>query len=132
MAMPRFDPNDWKERLEQNLSHMGVSVNELFTGPFKWTELTTFLRAGITLAEDAFPEDGNGQAKSLLVMALWDYYDKKYNLVQRIDDLVDFRKFLGTMIGTVIEQFDSAAIRGIIERIIIPTMVGLIFPNPSK
>ena len=43
---------------------------------------------------------------------LIDWADSEYSIVQRIDDAVDLRKYLGGWIGTIVEMMDGPLIRG--------------------
>ena len=114
--------------LGEKLADMNTSIKELFTGKFSWKELTQFLKAGVEVAEEMFNYSGAGAKKSEIVMDLWDHYDSEYNLVKKLDDLIDLKKFFGKFVGGMLETIDSKAIRGTIEYIVIPTLVKVVFP----
>jgi len=120
---------DWKDLLKQKLEKLGVTIEDLFAPPFGWSEITIFLKAAIEIAEEFYPEADSGRTKLQLVMEIWDYYDTEYQLVEQLDDMVDFKKLLGSMLGTIVEQFDSTVIRAIVEQVIIPILVGQLFPK---
>lgn len=65
--------------------------------------------------------------KTAYVIALWEMLDKQLNLTQKLDDLIDFRKMFGTVIGTMLEMMDRKAIKALIEFVIIPVLTGLLF-----
>ena len=115
--------------IEKELNKLDTSIHDLFTPPLKWREITTFISAAVSLAERLFPEQGSGGSKLAFVMEVWDHYDKKYHLVDALDNLIDFRKILGIAFGTIVERFDSGVIRAIVEKIIIPLMVSKLFPH---
>lgn len=115
--------------IEKELNDLDTSIHDLFTPPLKWKEITTFITVAVSLAERLFPEHGSGGSKLAFVMEVWDHYDKKYHLVDTLDDLIDFRKFFGVAFGTIIEKFDSGVIRAIVEKIIIPLLVSKLFPH---
>lgn len=120
---------DWESKLNEELLKLNTSIEQLFTGPFYWKELSTFLTAVITLAEITFTEPGSGETKTEFVMAIWHYYDGQYNLTKKFDDLVDFRKIVGTVIGTVVEMWDEKIMVMMVEKLLIPFLVGKLFPH---
>lgn len=116
------------ELLNQKLAEFNTSAKELFTGKFSWKELTTFLKAGVEVAESLFNYSGAGSKKSEIVMSMWDHYDQEFNLVEKLDEMIDLKKFFGTFVGSMLETIDSKAIRGVIEYIVIPSIVKVVFP----
>lgn len=124
--------NNWEELLKKKLADWDTSIENLFTPPFSWTEIVTFLRAAIEVAEHMFPESGSGVDKRKLVMGVWNYYNEAYELTKKVDKLVDFRKILGGFIGGIVEQFDERAVDAIVKWVIIPALVGVIFPHFNK
>ncbi len=120
----------WSEdRLNEILEQFDSTLEDLIEPPIKWQEITAFISAAVILAEELFPDQGSGKEKLELVMEIWDHYDSKFQLVQNLDDLVDFRQIFGMLIGSVVERFDSAIIRALVERLIIPVLVSTIFPH---
>ena len=118
---------DWKEDLKKKLANLGFKIEDLFSPPFALEEIIHFLKAAIEVAEDLFPEPGTGPQKSEIVMEIWDFYDAEYELIQKL--LVDFKKMLGLAVGSVIEIWDSKALRYLIENLAVPQLVKLVFPN---
>ena len=119
----------WQEELKKKLAELGFTIEDLFKKPFSIEEIFHFLKAAIEVAENLFPEPGTGPAKLEIVMEMWDFYDAEYHLIDKIDELVDFKKMLGIAIGTVIEIWDGKALRYLIENFAIPELVKIIFPN---
>jgi len=122
----------WKEHLHEKLEQLNTSVEELFKEPFAWTEITVFLKAAIMVAEDFYPYPDTGVSKRELVMEIWYYYDTEYHLIVRLDEMVDLRKLLGKVVGTILEPFDETVMRAVIEQIIIPIIVSDVFPKFAK
>lgn len=65
--------------------------------------------------------------KTAYVIALWEMLDRQLNITQKLDDLIDFRKMFGTVIGTMLEIMDKKAIKALIQFVILPVLTGLIF-----
>ena len=119
----------WKEELKKKLAKLGFTIEDLFKEPFTIEEIFHFLKSAIEVAENLFPEPGTGPKKLEIVMEMWDFYDEEYGLIQKIDDLINFKKMLGIAIGTVVEIWDGKALRYLIEQFAIPQLVKIIFPN---
>lgn len=121
--------DNWKDALSVKLAEINFTVEELFTPPFEMEEVTHFLKALIEVAEELFPNPHSGPAKLELVMEMWDWHDQEYGLVKKLDELVDFRKIFGTIVGNIAEIWDAKAIRGLIENFAIPQLVKLLYPH---
>lgn len=113
----------------KQLDALDTSIADLIEPPLRWQDVTNFLTAVIKLAEQLFPNAGSGDKKKAFAMEVWEHYDEKYHLTEKLDNLIDFKKILGTAIGTVIEQFDSKVIVMIVEKILIPLLVARLFPH---
>lgn len=123
------DEKNWQEELREKLAEFGITIEQLFTFPFAWEEIVYFLKAAIEVAEKLYPASGTGPSKLELVMEMWNYYDEKYGLINQLDELIDFRKMLGMVVGGVVEVWDSRAMRYLVEHVLIPQLVKLVFPN---
>ena len=54
------------------------------------------------------------------LMSLFDSLDAQYKLIERLDELIDFKKIFGSFFGGLVEKVDQMFIRAIIKYIIFP------------
>jgi len=54
------------------------------------------------------------------LMSLFDSLDAQYKLIERLDELIDFKKIFGGFFGGLVEKVDRMFIRAIIKYIIFP------------
>lgn len=57
------------------------------------------------------------------LMSLFDSLDAQYKLIERLDELIDFKKIFGSFFGGLVEKVDRMFIRAIIKYIIFPLVV---------
>lgn len=57
------------------------------------------------------------------LMSLFDSLDNQYKLIERLDELIDFKKIFGSFFGGIVEKIDRMFIRAIIKYIIFPLVV---------
>lgn len=57
------------------------------------------------------------------LMNLFDSLDAQYKLIERLDELIDFKKIFGGFFGGIIEKVDRLFVRAIIKYIIFPLVV---------
>lgn len=57
------------------------------------------------------------------LMSLFDSLDAQYKLIERLDELIDFKKIFGGFFGGLVEKVDQMFIRAIIKYIIFPLVV---------
>jgi len=57
------------------------------------------------------------------LMSLFDSLDAQYKLIERLDELIDFKKIFGGFFGGLVEKVDRMFIRAIIKYIIFPLVV---------
>jgi len=126
MSRIQIDTSAWLQAIDEKLKQLDQSIEALFTPPFEIKEVSTFLSAAIKVADDLLA-DGTEEDKIALVMEMWDYYDNEYNLVQKLDDAVDFKDLLGSVIGGAVEQVDGLGIRMLVEKLLIPILVKAIY-----
>lgn len=124
--------NEFDEKFDLMLREFDDSIVELVNGQFRWQEATEFLKKGITVAEELVPETGSGSDKNALVMSLWAHYDEDFDLTRKLDELIEFEKIIGKPLGTVFEIWDRTVIKNVIEHILIPLLVSLLFPKKDK
>ena len=118
----------WLEKdVEEILETLDTSIKELLSPPFRLEELSKFISALIQLAEEMISDPKQEEEKRELVLEIWKFYEKKYDLVKQLDLAIDFRKLFGALIGGVVEKFDDNAISLLIEKVIIPVLCGRIY-----
>ena len=57
------------------------------------------------------------------LMSLFDSLDAQYKLIERLDELIDFKKIFGGFFGGLVEKVDRMFIRAIIKYITFPLVV---------
>ena len=57
------------------------------------------------------------------LMSLFDSLDAQYKLIERLDELIDFKKIFGGFFGGLVEKVDRLFVRAIIKYIIFPLVV---------
>ena len=126
-----LDAAEFDDKIDLALSELDDSIKELITGDFAWQEVTTFLKKSIQVAERLLPLPGSGVDKKALVMSVWDYYDEQYQLTEKMDRLIEFEKIIGKPLGAIFEIWDGRIIKNVIEYILIPFLVSLVFPKKA-
>jgi len=126
MSKIQINTETWIQAIDEKLKELDQSIVELFTPPFEIKEISQFLTAAIKVADDLLA-DGSEEDKIALVMEMWDYYDNEYQLVQKLDDAVDFKELLGTMVGGALEQVDQLGLRMLVEKLLIPILIKAIY-----
>ena len=88
--------------------------------------LYALLRETIDAVEVISEAPGSGEDKKQIVLEVWDYYNKRFKLVDQLDKLIDLKKILKVpLIGRLAEQWDDDVIEWVIERFLIPNTVSL-------
>ena len=116
-----------------NLRKAIVLLNDdaikLFSVKVTWEKITAFIASILKVCESLYQEVGQGENKLALAMQIWNHFDEQYKLIQALDNLIDLRKILGSVIGTVAEIWDAKILEAVIESILIPAMVSILFPK---
>lgn len=113
--------------IEDKLARMDKAIEDLLAPPFTPRELTALLSATIEVANEFLGDDAQEDEMIALTLEIWNYYESKYDLINKIDDAVDFRKIFGTAVGTIVEQFDGKGIEMLIEKLIIPMLIAQLY-----
>ena len=83
---------------------------ELFSGEFRIQEIFDLVGSLVRAAEAIITAPQSGVDKHLLVREAFEYFDRKYRLIDRIDDMIPLPFFL--------EPFDSKLLRELIDFLI--------------
>ena len=83
---------------------------ELFSGKFRIQEIFDLVGSLVRAAEAVITAPGSGEQKHQLVKDAFDWFDRKYRIIDRIDDLIPLPFFL--------EPFDGAFLRKLVDFLI--------------
>ena len=122
----RYDLEEWIDQLNVNLEKLNLSIDDLVKPPVTIEEIANLVYALVLTAETVIAGNKMGIYKKQIVLAIWDYYEEKYKLIDSIDKSIDLKGIFGTFIGSILETVDGPIVRFIIENILIPTFVRLI------
>lgn len=91
-----------------------TSAQDLFSPPFSFREITVFITALIDAAESLFSAfEKAGPHKKKLVIDAFNWVDRKYGLIRKLDDMVKFKGF-----WTPLEALDQKIIKFMMSLII--------------
>lgn len=65
----------------------------------------------------------NDQTTIDYLMSIFDSLDEQYHLIEKLDELIDFKKIFGKFLGSLVEKIDTSFIRAIIKYIIFPLIL---------
>ena len=122
----RYDLEEWIDQLNVNLEKLNLSIDDLVKPPVTIEEIANLVYALVLTAETVIAGNKMGIYKKQIVLAIWDYYEEKYKLIDSIDKSIDLKEIFGTFIGSILETVDGPIVRFIIENILITTFVKLI------
>jgi len=108
----RFKMNDnpYLDSILAELETVGKDWNELFSGQFHLQEIFDLVASLVKATEAVITAPGSGADKHQLVREAFDYFDRKYRIIDRIDDLIPLPFFL--------EPFDGPVIRKVVDFLI--------------
>lgn len=75
-----------------------------------WDEVSALMVAMVSYVRDL--TDLNDSEQIVAFRKLVDWADSEYSIIQRIDDAIDLKKYLGGWVGTIVEMLDGPLIRG--------------------
>jgi len=122
----QFDLEEWKQELSFQLEKFDIAIDTLIKPPFQIEEIVNFIYAIITTAEVIVTGDKMGLLKKQIVLAIWEYYDAQYQLIEKIDQEIDLKQTFGSFIGGILETIDGPVFKFLIENFIIPILVRLL------
>lgn len=102
-----MNQNPYLERILAEVEAVGIDWKELFSGSFRLQEVFNLVGSLVRAAEALITAPNSGAEKHQLVRDAFDYFDREYHIVDRIDDLVTLPIFL--------EPFDGPFLRRAID-----------------
>lgn len=111
------DNNPYLDTLIKEANQLGKDWDELFSGKFKVTEIFNLVATLVRLAEAIITVPQSGADKHKLVRDAFNWFDKKYDLLDRVDDLIPLPFFL--------EPWDGPVIRKVVDFLIIQAVSAL-------
>ena len=105
-----MNDNPYLDRILAEVETVGKDWKELFSGEFHLREIFDLVASLVRAAEAVITAPGSGADKHQLVREAFDYFDRKYRIIDRIDDLIPLPFFL--------EPFDGPVIRKVVDFLI--------------
>ncbi len=102
--------NTYLDQILAEMETVGKDWQELFSGKFQVQEIFNLVSSLVRAAESIITAPGSGANKHELVKEAFAYFDNKYRIIDRIDDLIPLPFFL--------EPFDGAFLRKLIDFLI--------------
>ena len=102
--------NPYLDKILAEMDAIGEDWNELFSGQFHLKEVFDLVASLVRAAESVITAPKMGEDKHRSVREAFDYFDKKYRIIDRIDDLIPLPFFL--------EPFDGPFLRKLIDFLI--------------
>ena len=102
--------NPYLDRILAEIEAAGKDWQELFSGKFQLKEIFDLVGSLVRAAEAIITAPQAGAEKHQLVREAFDFFDRKYSIIDRIDDLIPLPFFL--------EPFDGSFLRKLIDFLI--------------
>lgn len=102
--------NTYLDQILAEMETVGKDWQELFSGKFHIQEVFNLVSSLVRTAETIITAPSSGEDKHKLVKEAFAYFDNKYRIIDRIDDLIPLPFFL--------EPFDGAFLRKLIDFLI--------------
>ena len=102
--------NTYLDQILAEMESVGKDWQELFSGKFHIREVFNLVSSLVRTAESIIKTPSSGEEKHKLVREAFEYFDNKYRIIDRIDDLIPLPFFL--------EPFDGAFLRKLVDFLI--------------
>ena len=102
--------NTYLDQILTEMEAVGEDWQELFSGEFHLQEVFNLVASLVKAAESVISVPQSGESKHQLVRDAFEYFDKKYKIIDRIDDLIPLPFFL--------EPFDGPFLRKLVDFLI--------------
>jgi len=102
--------NPYLDQILVEMENVGDDWEELFSGEFHLQEVFNLVASLVKAAESIITTPGSSEQKHKLVRDAFEYFDKKYRIIDRIDDLIPLPFFL--------EAFDGPFLRKLVDFLI--------------
>ena len=105
-----MNKNPYLDQILVEMESVGDDWEELFSGEFHLKEVFNLVASLVKAAESIVLTPQAGEAKHKLVRDAFEYFDNKYKIIDRIDDLIPLPFFL--------EAFDGPFLRKLVDFLI--------------
>ena len=102
--------NTYLDQILAEMESVGKDWQELFSGKFQIREVFNMVSSLVRIAESIITAPNSGADKHKLVREAFEYFNNKYRIIDRIDDLIPLPFFL--------EPFDGAFLRKLVDFLI--------------
>ena len=102
--------NPYLDQILAEMESVGEDWEELFSGEFHLQEVFNLVASLVKAAESVMAAPDSGEQKHTLVREAFEYFDNKYKIIDRIDDLIPLPFFL--------EAFDGPFLRKLVDFLI--------------
>ena len=102
--------NTYLDQILAEMESVGKDWQELFSDEFHIQEVFNLVSSLVKTAESIITAPQKGEEKHKLVREAFEYFDHKYRIIDRIDDLIPLPFFL--------EPFDGAFLRKLVDFLI--------------
>jgi len=102
--------NTYLDQILEEMETVGKDWEELFFGNFRIQEVFNLVSSLVRAAESIVTAPRKGEEKHKLVRDAFEYFDSKYRIIDRIDDLIPLPFFL--------EPFDGPFLRKLVDFLI--------------
>jgi hypothetical protein len=102
--------NPYLDQILGEMEAVGDDWEELFSGEFHLKEVFNLVASLVKVAESVITAPQTGEKKHQLVRDAFEYFDIKYKIIDRIDDLIPLPFFL--------EPFDGPFLRKLVDFLI--------------
>jgi len=105
-----MNKNPYLDQILVEMESVGDDWEELFTGEFHLQEVFNLVASLVKAAESIVLAPQGGESKHELVRDAFEYFDNKFKIIDRIDDLIPLPFFL--------EPFDGPFLRKLVDFLI--------------
>ena len=106
--------SEYLDRIIAELKEARDDWDELFSGKFSVQEIFDLITSLVQAGEAVITEPKTGADKHQLVHDAFDYFDEKYHIIDRLDDLIPLPFFLepfdGPFIGKLVDFLIGQAV----------------------
>lgn len=114
-------------------------VSNKMKEPNSWPNMTSVLVNTVVFGKLSLQEEGKLAKGSVgldqptldYLMTIFDSLDAQFGLIEKLDDLIDFKKIFGGFFGGIIEKTDKMFIRALLKYVIFPLILSFFSRNKT-